>query len=153
MPHSVSIQAPTSRVVRGSVSVIQAVSLSCCTSLKRQALPSWPKARQTLDALFSIQPMPGADRIVVQIEPLGDRLAAHPIVQQQQGIGPPRQSMSHRPISGQFNQVATRLRVKEATANHAMTRVAAELIRKRRIRVLKESGYRLTFATRRMHEK
>jgi hypothetical protein len=49
--------------------------------------------------------------------------------------------MSHRPISGQFNQVATRFGVKEATANHAMTRVAAELIRKRRIRILKESGY------------
>src|SRR5271155_1077348 len=94
--------------------------------------------------------MPGADRIVVQIEHLGDRLAAHPIVQQQQGIGPPRQSMSHRPISGQFNQVATRLRVKEATANHAMTRVAAELIRKRRIRVLKESGY-LSWPSSSMH--
>ena len=25
--------------------------------------------------------------------------------QQQQGIGPPRQSVRHRPISGQFNQV------------------------------------------------
>jgi hypothetical protein len=49
--------------------------------------------------------------------------------------------MSHRPISGQFNQVATRFRVKEATANHAMTRVAAELIRKRRIRVLKVGVY------------
>ncbi len=34
-----------------------------------------------------------------------------------------------------------RFRVKEATANHAMTKVAAELIRKRRIGVLKESGY------------
>src|SRR3954468_21239679 len=43
MPHSVSIQAPTSRVVRGSVSVIQAFSRSCCASLKRHALPSWPK--------------------------------------------------------------------------------------------------------------
>src|SRR3954454_7872003 len=43
MPHSVSIQAPTSRVVRGSVSVIQAFSRSCCASLKRHALPSLPK--------------------------------------------------------------------------------------------------------------
>ena len=98
------------------------------------------KARQAFDALFLIQPMPGADRIVVQIEHLGDRLTAHPIVQQKQGVGPPRQSMSHRPISGQFNQVATRFRVKEATANHAMTRVAAELIRKGRIRILKETS-------------
>jgi hypothetical protein len=49
------------------------------------------EARQALDTLFSIQPMPSADRIVVQKEHLGDRLAAHPLVQQQQ-----------------FNQVATR---------------------------------------------
>ena len=33
-----------------------------------------------------------------------------------------------------------RFRVKEATANHAMTKVAAELICKKRIRVLKELG-------------
>src|ERR1700678_3879834 len=85
--------------------------------------------------------MPGADRIVVQKEHLGDRLAAHPIVQQQQGIGPPRQSVSHRPVSGQLHQVATRFGVKEAGADHAMTRVATELIHKRQIRVLKESGY------------
>jgi hypothetical protein len=39
--------------------------------------------------------------------------------------------VSHRPILGQFNQVATRLRVEEAGADHAMTRIAAELIRKR----------------------
>src|SRR5258708_28583352 len=91
--------------------------------------------------------MPGADRIVVQKEHLGDRLAAHPIVQQQQGIGPPRQSVSHRPISGQFNQVATRFGVKEAGADHAMTRIVVELIRKRRIRVLKESGYTMSTFT------
>src|ERR1700756_2727638 len=93
--------------------------------------------------------MPGADRIVVEKEHLGDRFAVQPIVEQQQGIGPPRQSVSHRPISGQFNQVATRFGVKEAGADHAMTRIAAELIRKRRIRVLKESGYILgSLATR-----
>src|SRR3984957_983033 len=85
--------------------------------------------------------MPGADRIVVQKEHLGDRLATHPTVQQQQGIGPPRPSVGPRPILGQFNQVATRFSVKEAGADHAMTRTAVELIRKRQIRVLKESGY------------
>src|ERR1700733_8718343 len=84
--------------------------------------------------------MPGADRIVVEKEHLGDRFAVQPIVEQQQGIGPPRQSVSHRPISGQFNQVATRFGVKEAGADHAMTTIAPELIRKRQIRVLKESG-------------
>src|ERR1035437_6216437 len=37
MPHSRSIQAPISRVVRGSVSLIQAVSSSCCAPLRRHA--------------------------------------------------------------------------------------------------------------------
>ena len=127
------------QLVRGSVSVIQAVSLSCCTSLKRQALPSWQSPSglrypllDTADARCGSYRRP--DRAPRR------SLAAHPIVQQGSGIGPPRQSMSHRPISGQFNQVATRFGVKEATANHAMTRVAAALIRKGRIRILKELG-------------
>jgi hypothetical protein len=60
--------------------------------------------------------------------------------QQQRGIGPPRQSVSHRPISGQFNQVAARFSVKEVTANHSMTRVAAGPIRKRGTWVSKGSG-------------
>ncbi|MEA2789364.1 MAG: hypothetical protein QOG73_1770, partial [Acetobacteraceae bacterium] len=47
----------------------------------------------------------------------------------------------HRPISGQFNQVSTRFGVKEAGADHAMTRIAVELIRKGLFRILPESGY------------
>ena len=43
MPHSCSIQAPTSRVVRGKLSVTQVFSRSCCASFRRHALPSWPK--------------------------------------------------------------------------------------------------------------
>ena len=69
---------------------------------------------------------------------LATSLAAHALVQQHQRVGPPGQPVSHRTIAGQVNQVATRFGVKEAGADHAMTRVAAELIRKRRIRVLKE---------------
>jgi hypothetical protein len=49
--------------------------------------------------------------------------------------------VSHRPVSGQLNQVSTRFGVKEAGADHAMTRIAVEPIRKGRVRVLKESGY------------
>jgi hypothetical protein len=48
--------------------------------------------------------------------------------------------VSHGTIATQVNQVATRFRVKEAGADHAMTRIAAKLIRKRRIRVLKETS-------------
>src|SRR6188768_4295916 len=43
MPHSCSIQAPTSRVVCGKLSVTQVFSRSCCASFRRHALPSWPK--------------------------------------------------------------------------------------------------------------
>ena len=43
MPNSASIQAPAWRVVRGSVPAIQAASLACCSSSRRQALPSSPK--------------------------------------------------------------------------------------------------------------
>ena len=43
IPHSRAIHAPTARVVRGSVSEIQAFSLSCCCAVSRQAPPSWPK--------------------------------------------------------------------------------------------------------------
>ena len=40
MPLSRAIHAPISRLVRGSVSVIHAVSLSRCSAVSRQALPS-----------------------------------------------------------------------------------------------------------------
>lgn len=43
MPHSFSIQVPSSRVVRGSVSIIQAFSWSCCEPLKPRAPPWSPK--------------------------------------------------------------------------------------------------------------
>ena len=58
-----------------------------------------------------------------------------------QRVGAPGQSMSHRAIAAQVNQVATRFGVKEAGADHATTRIAAELIRKRLFRVPEESGY------------
>src|SRR5215472_7991935 len=48
MPNAISIQAPTSRVVRGSVAVIQAFSVSCCSSLSRQTPPSWRKLAKPL---------------------------------------------------------------------------------------------------------
>src|ERR1700677_4768136 len=40
MPHSCSIQAPTSRVVRGRVAAIQAFSLPCFSAVSRQTPPS-----------------------------------------------------------------------------------------------------------------
>ena len=56
MPHSPAIHAPTARVVRGSVSVIQAFSLSWCCAVSRQAPPSWPKlARPSIPAYVAAE--------------------------------------------------------------------------------------------------
>src|SRR4051794_21933875 len=54
MPHSVSIQAPTSRVIRGSVSVIQAFSRSCCTSLSHKCDGPWMAGHPVLDEAVGI---------------------------------------------------------------------------------------------------
>ena len=71
--------------------------LLCLAQPARTALVA--EARQALDAFLLIQPMPGADRVVVQKQYLRDRLAAHPLVQQQQRIRTPPQTMSRRPVS------------------------------------------------------
>src|SRR5664279_2063500 len=105
------------------------------------------EAHQTLDPILFIQPMPSADGVVVQIQDLRGRLAAHPVVQQQQRVGPSGQAMRSRSVPRQFGQVLTRFGVEEASADHAMTRVAAELIRKGLFRVPAESGYTLKSRT------
>src|ERR1700693_4876133 len=65
------------------------------------------------------------------------QLSPHPAAPAHSRVGQP---VSHRTIAAQVNQVATRFRVKEAGADHATTRVAAELIRKRPFRVPTEAG-------------
>src|SRR5215468_11251269 len=74
MLNSFSIQAPTSRVVRGSIFVIQAFSI-----LLFVAQPAGStlvaEAGQTLDPLFLIQPIPTADRVVVQQQNFRNRFA------------------------------------------------------------------------------
>src|SRR5882757_8336313 len=149
MANSRSIQTPTSRVVRGNVSPIQSVSLSCCSAVNRQLPPSWPKlARpsmpsscQTLDAVFLIVLVPGPDSVIVDEQNPTDGLAVHAAIQQQQRIRPARQTMRHRPITGEVDQVMTRFGVEEAGTDHARTGIANGLIRKGVFRVSEESGY------------
>src|SRR5476649_37172 len=105
------------------------------------------KTRQAFDALVLIQPIPGADGVVVQQQDFRDIAATHPIIQQHQCIGAPGQPVSHGAIAAQLNQVATRYGVEEAGSDHAMTRIAAELIRKGLFRVSAESGYTIESAT------
>src|SRR5208337_3098915 len=57
------------------------------------------EARQALDPVFLIQAEPGPDRVVVDQQHSGDRLAAHPVVQQHQRIGATRETMGGRPVA------------------------------------------------------
>jgi hypothetical protein len=81
------------------------------------------KARRPIDAVFPLLAMPGADAIVVHQQHLRDRLAAHPVVQQYQRVRAPGQTVRGRAVTRQFDQVSSRLRIKEATSDHAQRRI------------------------------
>ncbi len=81
------------------------------------------EACQALDPVFLIQPIPGADRIVVQQQDFRDGFAAHAVVQQHQRVRPPRQAMRRRTVPSQFGQVLARFAVQEAAADHANGRI------------------------------
>ncbi len=104
------------------------------------------EVRQTLDAIFLIVPQPRPDRVIVDEQHPGGGLAGHTVIQKQDRVGPPRQTVRHRPVTGQFDQVFTQFGVEEAGADHARTRIAAELIRKGFFRVPAESGYIINIA-------
>src|ERR1700678_2265372 len=99
------------------------------------------KARQTLDAVFLIQSIPRADGVVVEEQDLRNDLTTHAVIQQQQRLGATGEAVFNRPVPGQRDQVSARFWVKKASADHARTRAAAELIRKGLLRVTAESGY------------
>jgi hypothetical protein len=61
------------------------------------------KARQPFEAVFLIQPISGADGVVVQQQHLGDIAAAHALVQQHQCVGTPSQPMRSRAVACQFD--------------------------------------------------
>src|SRR5271165_669029 len=99
------------------------------------------EVRQAFDAVFLIVPAPRPDRVVVNEQNPGGGLAGHAVIQKQNRVGPARQTVRSRPVTGQLDQVFTRFGVEEAGADHGRTRIAAELIRKGIFRVPAESGY------------
>jgi hypothetical protein len=62
--------------------------------------------------------VPATDRVVVEVENLGDRHAAHAVVEQQQGIGSPRQTCLRLAIAHQRDEVLPHARIEKAAANH-----------------------------------
>ena len=107
------------------------------------------EARKAIDAIFLIQLIPSPNRVVVHKQYLDHCLATHAAIQQQKRVRPARQTVSHRPIPSQVNQVLPRFRVQEIATDHERIRIAVHQIRKSEARVLVESGYRLHAACRR----
>src|SRR5271166_846733 len=99
------------------------------------------EARQPLDPIFLIQAEPGPDRVVVDQQHSGDRLAAHPVVQRHQCVGATRETMGGRPVARQLDQVLPRFAVEEATPCHPIGRIPLAPFRKGVSRILGESGY------------
>jgi hypothetical protein len=58
------------------------------------------------------------DRVVIEVENLGDGDATHAIVEQQQGIGASCQPRLGLPIPHQRDEVPPHARIKKAAANH-----------------------------------
>ena len=104
-------------VVRGSVCDTQFFNASCCATVSAGAALV-AEIGQPIQAFLAIQLVPIADRVIVQVENLRDRLAAHSIVEQQQRIRASRQASLALPISHQRDKVSSDCRIKKAAANH-----------------------------------
>ena len=99
------------------------------------------EARQTLDPLLLVQPMPGADRVVVQQQHLRHGFAAHAVVQQHQRVRSPGQTMRGRPVSSQLDQILPRFAVQEPRPYHQPGRIRFAPLGKGTGRILMESRY------------
>ncbi len=111
MAHSRAIHTPTPRAVRGRVAAIQNFVLVFGCQPAGAALMA--EVCQTFDAVFLIVQVPRPDRVIVDEQHLGGRLAGHAVIQEQDRVGPTCETVRRRPISGQFDQV-TGFRVEEA---------------------------------------
>ena len=85
--------------------------------------------------------MPGPDRVVVQVQHLHDRLAAHAVVQQNQSVGPTGQAVRDRVIPHQLNQVLSRFAAREAETDYSASRIPPSWFDNRFVRLPAESGY------------
>src|ERR1017187_2845229 len=84
------------------------------------------KARQTIDPVLFIQPIPGPDRIAVEQQSFGDCLPTHPGDQQNKRVRTPAQTMSGRPVAGQLDQALASFTVQEAPSDHRGSRIPSE---------------------------
>src|SRR4029077_17456900 len=88
MPHSRAIHAPISRLLRVAASALPAAPRPGCPPPQPPPLPRRQPAstsfvaetRQALDTILLIHPVPGPDRVVVQVQYPRHRLTAHAVV-------------------------------------------------------------------------
>src|SRR5208337_4023984 len=73
---------------------------------------------------------PASDRVVVEIERLGDLLAAPAVVKQKQGVRPSRQALLAMAVAQQRQQFSALARRKKPAANHASSRIRKPFRRK-----------------------
>src|SRR5579864_472242 len=104
------------------------------------------EARQALNPLLLVQPMPGADRVVVQQQHLRHGFAAHAVVQQHQRVRSPGQTMRGRPVSSQLDQILPRFAVQEPRPYHQPGRIRFAPLGKGTGRILMESRYILNYS-------
>jgi hypothetical protein len=116
MPHAVSMSAPTATVVRSrvSVSILQLVLLRMAQAAGAALLA---KGRQAVDAIFLVQPVPGAHDVVVEQQHFG-LAATQALVQQHQRVGAVGKPTCSRAVAGQLDQVGSGLGAPEATLDH-----------------------------------
>ena len=76
------------------------------------------EGRQTFDAVFLIVLVPRPNRVVVDEQHPGYRLACHAVIEKQDRVGPTPQTVRRRPVASQVDHVFARFRVKEAAADH-----------------------------------
>ena len=99
--------------------------LQLCLLLQGQLAGATPviESGQAIDPVFHEKPVPRPDRIVVDQQHPANILAAHPAVQQHQGVRPPGQTMLSQPVPSQLGQVLPFLRCQKAAANHGSEKI------------------------------
>jgi hypothetical protein len=73
---------------------------------------------QSFDPIILTKSTPSANGIVTQQQNLGGGRVTHAIIQQYERVGAPRETVSCRPVAGQFDQVLPRLGVEETSVAH-----------------------------------
>ena len=88
------------------------------------------EAGQTFNPALLEQLAPVADRVVVKKQRSGHSLAAPPVIEQHNRVGPPRHTRGRRPVARQPDQSCPILFAKEAASNHSPIRIPSATKRK-----------------------